>query len=355
MSATKKYLSLERLSEYDALLKAKIAQDDASTLQSAKDYADSLIEDINTSITSGDVVAKAAEHATSADSATTAESATKATQDGNGAVIADTYETKNDAAAKLTEAKEYTDALKTYVGTIPATATATDVIGYVQEKTSGIATSENLQELTNRVADTETDIDNIQKDYLTSTDKTELQTNINTVSSAVELLTNGVDPETVDGVNDLITYVNEHGTEVTGMKADIKANADAIAVLEAINHDAYIAADEALKSELDGDIADLAAALEDAKTDTAHRDAVVLAEAQKASAAVQAALDAHTGDGDIHVTAQQKTAWDKVADKADQTALQAEIDRATAAEQANADAIAAFVEVTEEEINALFA
>lgn len=238
--STKKYLSLERLAEYDALLKAKIAQDDASTLDAAKEYADGLIEGVNTSITNitnGDVVVKEAEHATSADSATTAdsatvaESATKATQDGNGAVIADTYETKADAAAKLDEAKEYTDTLKTYVGTIPEGATATDVVGYIQEKTSGIASEGAMTELSNRVGIVEGKVATIEGDYLTSTDKEELQTNIDTVSSAVELLTNGVNAETVDGVNDLIAYVNEHGTEVTGMKADIRANADALAGL----------------------------------------------------------------------------------------------------------------------------
>lgn len=53
--------------------------------------------------------ATTAGHATSADTATTADSATKATQDASGNVITTTYETKVDAAAKLTEAKEYTD------------------------------------------------------------------------------------------------------------------------------------------------------------------------------------------------------------------------------------------------------
>lgn len=72
----------------------------------------------------------------------------------------------------------------------------------------------------------------VEGDYLKAADKTELQNNINTVSSAVELLTNGVDAEKVDGVNDLIKYVEEHGTEVTGMKADIKQNADDIDALE---------------------------------------------------------------------------------------------------------------------------
>ncbi len=80
---------------------------------------DALIEGVNTSIsniTNGSTVVKEAEHAASADSATTAENctgnaatATKATQDGNGKVIADTYETKTDASAKLAEAKSYAD------------------------------------------------------------------------------------------------------------------------------------------------------------------------------------------------------------------------------------------------------
>lgn len=51
-------------------------------------------------------------------------------------------------------------------------------------------------------------------------------------TSAIELLTNGVSAEEVDGVNDLIQYVKDHGGEVTGMKADIKANADAIAAIK---------------------------------------------------------------------------------------------------------------------------
>lgn len=46
--------------------------------------------------------------------------------------------------------------------------------------------------------------------------------------AAISLLLNGSDPETIDSVNDLINYVTEHGSEVTGIKADIKANSDAI-------------------------------------------------------------------------------------------------------------------------------
>ena len=54
------------------------------------------------------------------------------------------------------------DTLAEYVGTIPDTAEATDIVGYIQEKTSGIATSDNLEELTGRVDDAEDDIDALQ-------------------------------------------------------------------------------------------------------------------------------------------------------------------------------------------------
>lgn len=164
--ATKKYMSLERLQEYDALIKQEIADSvsgkaNASHTHDDRYYTETEIDTklsaVNTSITnitSGTTVVKKAEyattagsatsadtadeathatsadtatkadsattaetatHATSADSATTAGSATKATQDGNGKVISSTYETKTDAAAKLTEAKSYADSAATKV------------------------------------------------------------------------------------------------------------------------------------------------------------------------------------------------------------------------------------------------
>lgn len=136
----------------------------------------------------------------------------------------------------------------------------------------------------------------VEGDYLKAADKTELQGNIDTLTGVVETLRDGIDAEKVDGVKDLIAYVETHGTEVTGMQDNIKANAEAIealdgrmddaeaalgtvdtrianaitdanlgqyaldsdldkvdgrvAALEAIDHDAYAAADAALKNEL---------------------------------------------------------------------------------------------------------
>lgn len=138
------------------------------------------------------------------------------------------------------------------------------------------------------------------------------------------------------------------------------------------------------KSELQGE---LATAVADAKTDASNKDAVVLAEAQKAATAVQTALDAHTDNADIHVTADDKAKWNAALQAADITvgtangtiavkgtdvavkglgsaayAATTAFDAAGSAAQALTDAkthadtlFAQFVEVSEEEINNLFA
>lgn len=568
--ATKKYVSLDKLSLYDEKIKKVITDSDTATLDSAKSYADGLAVNYE-----------------KAGAVATAQTALQKNIDA--------VEAKADAAQAAADAAQgEVDALETYVGTLPANSAATSVVDYVNLKTSGIATDAALGELNNQVtglqtvvngitadylkaadkkelsdaikaeedrakgvesgldtrvkaieddyltsedagtlqgnidavvgdvatikgdylkaadktelegkidakaaqtaldaeveratgieAGLRTDVNAIAADYLKAADKTELQGNINTLTGVVETLRDGIDADKVDGVKDLIKYVEEHGTEVTGMKEDIAGNAEAIAgvagrmdtaegkitavegavatkveqsvydakvealegadtalagrldKLEAVDHDAYVAADTALKTELEGKInakadastveamdaaykaadtelagrldaveaqlgdgegsvadmiadakaevlEDMATAIAEAKADASNKDAVVLAEAQKASTAVQTALDTHTGNGDIHVTAEQKTAWttaagkahehsnlevlegvtaakitewDKVSGKAEQTALQAEIERATAAEQALGARIDEFKECSQEDIEALF-
>lgn len=190
----------------------------------------------------------------------------------------------NTESGILKQSKDYTDtevakvqgevdALETYVGTFTHD-TAKSVVEYINAKTDGIATSGNLEALGARVTSVEGDVATIKGDYLKGADKTtlegqisavqtavdteksraegieaglesrlaavegdylkaadkeELQGNIDTVAGVVERLTNGVSADEVDGVNDLIQYVKDHGTEVTGMQEDISDNADAIA------------------------------------------------------------------------------------------------------------------------------
>lgn len=111
--ATNKYVSFDRLVDYDTLIKQEIANGDSASLSSSKDYTDSKVA----SITNGTVVVKEALHAESANEATNATNAGSAINDGNGNTIVATYETKSDAIAKLDEAKEYTDTKTTNMAT----------------------------------------------------------------------------------------------------------------------------------------------------------------------------------------------------------------------------------------------
>ena len=233
------YVSLDNLRLYDQKIKVKMATEDEAILNSAKLYADGKDEAIASAKKAGDDAAAAAK-------------------------VADD---------KAVAAQGEVDALETYVGTFVASDGVDTVVKYIDAKTNNIASNDVVEALDNRVTQAETDIDNIEKDYLKATDKTELQGkitevqtavnteksraegvelslrtdintvmgdylkaadktelqgNIDTVSGAVERLTNGVSAEEIDGVNDLIQYVKDHGTEVTGMQGDIAANASAI-------------------------------------------------------------------------------------------------------------------------------
>ena len=268
MANTKKYVSLDKLGLYDEKIKGVISSGDTAALDAAKLYADGLASNYDASGAAATAEANAKSYTDTEVAKANAAAAAAQTAADNAAAAAAT------ADGKAVAAQGEVDALETYVGTIPATATATDIVGYIQEKTAGIATDAALEELTGRVAQAETDIDNIEKDYLKAADKTELsgaiglvqtavdtekaraegiesglrtdvdeikgdylktadktelQKNIDEVSGAVTLLANGVDAETIDGVNDLIAYVNEHGAEVLTMQGDIAKNAEDIA------------------------------------------------------------------------------------------------------------------------------
>lgn len=262
MPNTKKYVSLDKLGLYDEKIKKYLGDADAVVLQGAKDYADGLAVNYEKS-----------------GAAATAEANAKAYADGKDAAIQAAHKAGTDAAAaaavadgKAVAAQGEVDALETYVGTFTHD-TAKSVVEYINAKTDGIATSGNLEALGTRVTAVEgkvatiegdylkgtdktelegkingvqsavdaeksraegieggldTRLAKVEGDYLKATDKTELQNNINTVSSAVELLTNGVKADEVDGVNDLIQYVKDHGAVVTGIQEGIADNAEAI-------------------------------------------------------------------------------------------------------------------------------
>lgn len=151
----------------------------------------------------------------------------------------------------------------------------------------------------------------VEDDYLKTADKTALQEQITANANAINVITNGIDAEKIDGLNDLIEWADEHAPEVKSIKEGIEANAKAISdeaaradaaekvlagrldTLEAIDHDAYKAADTALHTviskEIDDDVA-AAIAAEVTRSDAKAKD---LADAAQAAAEAKAAeLDA---------------------------------------------------------------
>lgn len=161
----------------------------------------------------------------------------------------DNYKSENDT--RVQAAEDAIDAIEAdYLKAADKTALQdqiTELDGLVGDK----AVSEQITDVTNPLAERVTAIEG---DYLKATDKTELEGKIQSNTDAISLLTNGASAEEIDGVNDLIQYVKDHGTEVTGIKADIKANSDAIA--------AEKTRAEGVESELEGAINGVAADVE---------------------------------------------------------------------------------------------
>ena len=244
-----------------------------------------------------------------------------------------------------------------------------DLNGKVDAKADQTALDAEIERATGIEGGLRTDVDAIKGDYLKAADKEELQGNINTLTGVVETLRDGIDAEKVDGVKDLITYVEEHGTEVTGMKEDIAANAKDIADeadradkaekalgvriddLSAVVADKAAQADlealdgrvevvegkvstlegemdavEGRATTLEGKVADLETASAthalnsdlDAAIERIADNETAIGELQTASAthATIDALNTHANDAVKHITAEERTAWNSAEQNA---------------------------------------
>ena len=138
------------------------------------------------------------------------------------------------------------DAHEEYVGTIPEEATATDVVSYIIERTSGIATDAALSELTEKVTTAEEEIDTLQ----TEMDAVEAKAQANEdaiavlngdgegsvskqVADAVAGIVNGA-PEAYNTLKEISDWIEAHPAGVAELNTAIKANADAIDALETL-------------------------------------------------------------------------------------------------------------------------
>lgn len=336
--AEKKYVDFTGLQYYDEKIKGLIDSKDAAAFKAAKDYADGLADNYDAagSAASAQAAAEATAKAyTDAEVAKANEAAAAAkTQADKGVADAATAQAAAEAAdAKAVVAQTDVDNLETYVGTIPEGATATNVVAYVQEKTSGIATSENLAELTQRVADAEGEIDTLQSDM----DAVEAKAATNEaaiaklngsattegsvakqVADAVAGILDGA-PEAYDTLNEIATWIAAHPDSVAAINADIKANADAIDALEALVGtlpegeadvvsyiDKVVASEKARAEGIEGGLETRLAAVEAELGDGTGSVTEQIATA-KAEAISAAASDAATKDEAVLAAAKQYT------------------------------------------------
>lgn len=210
--------------------------------------------------------------------------------------------------------KDEVKAVSDYIGIIPEDAESTNVVAYINEKAQEVLESatggssesaasvklalDNYKaENDPKVAANTEVIEAIQNDYLKAADKKELQDQITANASAIELLTNGVDSETVDGVNDLIQYVNDHGAEVTQMQSDIADNTAAI--------EAEVSAREALDARV--------VVVEGKAHEHANKDVLNGISAEKVAGWDEAVAKSHVHENaDVlaGITSEKVTAWD---------------------------------------------
>lgn len=383
--AQKKYVSLDKLSLYDEKIKALIKSNDTTTLDSAKKYADGL-----------------------ADNYEAAGSVNTAKEELQGNI--------DTVFNKVTTAQNEVDALETLVGTLPEDSGATSVVDYVNKKTTGIVTDATVAALSNRVTQAETDIDNIEKDYLKAADKTELEDTIGTISGKVNTLI-GTDadksvrtianeelaaqliPENADEslntLQEIAAWIQDHPDDASAMNQAITALQNKVGTIPtegvtATNIVGYIqelvnaeesratGAEDALGARLTtlesnvgtgGTVENKIAtakqeAIDAAATDASNKDTAL-------ETKITAAYKKYADDEDAKIETRVSTLEDAAATHAKVSDLTALTTRVTTAEgnitklqsdvntisdnvTANTNAINSFVEVTTEEINALF-
>lgn len=259
MANTKKYVSLDKLGLYDEKIKGVISAGDAAALQSAKDYADSLASNYDAAGAAGtaktEAVAAAKTYTDSEVAKANAAAAAAQKAADNAAAAASV------ADGKAVAAQGEVDALETYVGVIPEGATATDIVGYVQEKTAGIATEGAMTELGNRVTQAEKDIDAIEADYLKAADKDELAGKITTVETAVateKSRAEGIEAGLADAIDaieadylkaadktELADAISDEAERAAGVEEGLAAR------IKAVEDDHLVAADkEALQNQI---------------------------------------------------------------------------------------------------------
>lgn len=254
MAEQKKYLDFKGLGLYDVEIKKSIDAKDVTVLANAKTYADGLAGNYEPSGSVATALNNAKAYTdgeVAKVNATIQEVKTKADK-----ATADIAQTKQDLASTQGQL----DALDAFAGELPEGANAETLVGYIQEKTNGIATDAALKELQSTVGKNTGDITALKaKDTELEGKVGALEPRVATVEgkataneNALQVL-NGTGSGSVkkavdDALNafatdvsndsvvntfkELVDYCATHSSEVAEMAGDISKNKGAITKLE---------------------------------------------------------------------------------------------------------------------------
>lgn len=217
--AQKKFVSLGKLSLYTEEMKKLINSGDAKALEDAKEYVDNLKDNYDPAGTAATAKQEANKYTDTEIAKVNEEVAKVKIQADKG--VADAKAADDKAVA----AQGAVDTLKKYVGTIPEGASATDVVGYIDEKTANIASDATVTALTGRVVQAEKDIDAIEKDHLKAADKTELEgkiANAKTAADAAQSHSEGVASDLVSAKAELENADKAQAQRITALEGKIE-------------------------------------------------------------------------------------------------------------------------------------
>lgn len=313
MAVERKYLSLDKLGLYDEKIKKVISDGDAASLKAAKDYADGLATNYDAAGDAATAESNAKAHA-EAQVAAEKQRAEQAEQ-ANATAAAGALTAAQAAQAAADAAQGDVDALETLVGTLPAEATATDVVGYVIERTSGIATDAALSELTGKVTQAEKDIDAIEADYLKAADKTELEGKITAEETRAK------------------AAEEKNAADIKAIADDYLKAADKTELADAIALKAAQADFEALKEDVDAFFAD--ADMTEAAKDTLKELQEYIASDESGASAMAASIKQNADDIDA-LEGRMDAAETAIGTKAASADLEAAVGRIATLEGASA-------------------
>ena len=323
--ATKKYLSLERLTEYDELIKAKIKSGDDATLASAKSYTDTEVSKIK----SGTVVVKEAEHAETANNATNAATASDAEKLGGqlpsyyakasdiptGALADKDVVSESDLdsalAEKVNAASEgnHSHLNKTVLDGITAEkvsnwdASLDSAKSYTDTKTNGMATT--------------TVVDNKISSHNTSaTAHSDIRDLISALSTKVNNFLD-VDDTTKDQLSEVIEMIEANEGTIESLTSGKVNVSDIVDNLTTSNSAKVLSAKQgvALKG-----LIDALQAVVDGKSDEGHGHAISDVsglQGELNAKATQVALDTHDSNTTKHITSTERTNWNAAKTHAD--------------------------------------